>query len=129
MLITNPAPCWRLAHEDGSDYEPYGEGSPHFDSEADALASHHYEQAPDTKPLHAEPLDQACARLECDGKHEDGMPCGETPEDDCYGDIHFPTIASARSNGCLFGFTITDDDHAYCAEHEADSIEDEETTP
>jgi hypothetical protein len=106
MLATLTTPCWYLARSDGTEWEPYGdgEGAPHFDS-SDAAGQR---AKRDAEPGLAPALfDKPCAVITCDG-------CDGGPEDEAWGEVHFPDEAFARSMASLYDFTVDGSNAAHC---------------
>lgn len=107
MIETQGHPCWRLVDPDGKDYDE-GEGTPHHDSEQKALTHlrqvHDYMSPP--AALAARQWDNPCVVIACNG-------CEAGPDDDVWGEIHFPDMATARSMASFYDFTL-DGENAWC---------------
>jgi len=111
MLTTHPDPCWHLVDAKGREFDPHGDGTPHYTTrvEADAEASRRGDDS-----LTARQFAQPCVTVACSDDD-----CDAEPEDDVWGTIHFPDEETARDLADVYDFTIDPDGKAWCDDHKA----------
>ncbi len=103
-IVTEPAPCWRLVDPDGKDY-PEDPGAAHHATRAEAEEALPY-WSKDGPALAVQQYETPCVMLLCDG-------CGDDPQDDEFGIIHFPDVATAHSAADWYEYTVVNG-RAWC---------------
>jgi hypothetical protein len=109
MITTFTEPCWFLVLA-GTTTEYHGphEGSPHFDTEAEALASDTALHAKDhDKTVGAVPFNRVCHLIVCND-------CAAEPDDDEWSSVHWGSLAEAQSMVSVFDFVLVGERDVWC---------------
>lgn len=111
MLTTQAHPCHYLAHPDGAEWNPGGDGTPHYDSPAKATQRVGSAAAGVADGLTVAQFAEPCATLTCDGDN-----CGSPATDGVWKTFHFTDEAEARLLADVMGFTVGPDGKAWCGD-------------
>lgn len=110
MITTLDQPCWRLVHAGSStDYDDgHHEGTPHFDTEAEATASTGvYNAKEQGVAVEATQYPDPCHTIRCNG-------CNATPDDDEWAVVHWPTLGDAQSIAGHLDYVVVGERDTWC---------------